>query len=151
MKSFRRIVVCLVALCASLGSVVRAAEGPPELLIIMPDQMRGDCLSILDHPAVKTPTLDRLAGEGTLFRRAYTTVPSCIPARYALLTGLYPQSSGVVGFRQKPIGSPTLPELLGRWRATLMDRLASRPEGFSDGKRLIPGRPYPPLNEGLRE
>ena len=86
----------------------------PDMLLIMPDQMRGDCLSILAHAAVRTPQMDKLARQGTLFRRAYTTVASCIPARYALLTGLYPQTSGVVGFRAKPFSTPPLPELLGR-------------------------------------
>ena len=76
----------------------------------MPDQMRGDCLSILDHPVVRTPQMDQLAEQGVLFRRAYTTVASCIPARYALLTGLYPQTSGVVGFKAKPFSTPPLPE-----------------------------------------
>ncbi len=85
---------------------------PPDILLIMPDQMRGDCLSILDHPVVRTPQLDELARQGVLFRRAYTTVPSCIPARYALLTGLYPQTSGVVGFKARTISAPTLPEQL---------------------------------------
>ena len=84
----------------------------PDVLLIMPDQMRGDCLSILQHPAVRTPNIDQLAQQGVLFRRAYSTVPSCIPARYALLTGLYPRTSGVVGFRQKPVTSPTMPQLL---------------------------------------
>lgn len=86
----------------------------PDILLIMPDQMRGDCLSILAHPAVRTPNLDELAREGALFRRAFTPVASCIPARYALLTGLYPQTSGVVGFRAKPFSTPPLPELLAK-------------------------------------
>lgn len=90
----------------------RSPSAQPDVLLIMPDQMRGDCLSILGHPAVRTPTIDQLAQQGVLFRRAYSTVPSCIPARYALLTGLYPRTSGVVGFRQKPVTSPTLPLLL---------------------------------------
>ncbi|MCH5375805.1 MAG: sulfatase-like hydrolase/transferase, partial [Planctomycetes bacterium] len=96
----------------------------PDILLIMPDQMRGDCLSILEHPAVRTPTLDRLAEQGVLFRRAYTTVPSCIPARHALLTGLFPQTSGVVGFRKKPVTSPTLPKLLrdSGYRTALVGR-----------------------------
>ena len=50
----------------------------PDILLIMPDQMRGDCLSILGHPAVHTPTLDELVRHGVLFRRAYTPVASCI-------------------------------------------------------------------------
>src|SRR5436305_1298470 len=84
----------------------------PDILLIMPDQMRGDCLSALHHPVVRTPTLDKLAREGTLFRRAYSTCPSCIPARFSLLTGLYPSTSGVVGFKGKPITYPTLPKML---------------------------------------
>jgi arylsulfatase len=93
-----------------------AAEAParPDMLLVMPDQMRGDCLSALGHPAVRTPQLDSLAKRGVLFRRAYTPVASCIPARYALLTGLYPQTSGVVGFAAKPFSTPSLPELLSK-------------------------------------
>lgn len=92
-----------------------AAHGQPrpDVLLIMPDQMRGDCLSALGHPAARTPQFDALARDGVLFRRAYSTVASCIPARYALLTGLCPQTSGVVGFAAKPIGTPTLPGVLG--------------------------------------
>ncbi len=37
-------------------------------------------------------------------------------------------------------------QMLETWRATLVERLAQRPEGFSDGERLISGRPYPPLH-----
>lgn len=106
--------VLLLSLLAFFPSRRVGAEDPPkpDILLIMPDQMRGDCLSILGHPAVKTPHLDRLAAEGMLFRRAYSTVPSCIPARYALLTGLFPQTSGIVGFRSRPIRCPTMPQLL---------------------------------------
>lgn len=101
---------------------VRAAEAVPaalppapvrpDILLIMPDQMRGDCLSRLGHPVLKTPQLDQLAQQGMLFRRAYATVPSCIPARYALLTGQSPQASGVVGFFGKRMEATTLPAAL---------------------------------------
>ena len=84
----------------------------PDILLIMPDQMRGDCLSILQHPVVRTPQMDALAQQGVLFRRAYSTVPSCIPARFALLTGLAPQTSGAVGFAAPRITTPTLPGTL---------------------------------------
>ncbi|MHC4517664.1 MAG: sulfatase-like hydrolase/transferase [Planctomycetota bacterium] len=95
-------------------TLARETTPKPDILLIMPDQMRGDCLSILGHPAVRTPTLDELVRQGTLFRRAYTPVASCIPARYALLTGLSPQTSGVVGFRAKPFATPSLPDLLSK-------------------------------------
>ena len=103
------------SLCLRSSTSCAAENAPkPDMLLIMPDQMRGDCLSILGHSSVRTPQLDELARQGSLFRRAYTTVASCIPARYALLTGLYPQTSGVVGFRAKPFSTPPLPELLAR-------------------------------------
>jgi arylsulfatase len=84
----------------------------PDILLLMPDQMRGDCLSLLGHPAVRTPHMDKLAQEGALFRRAYSTCPSCIPARVALLTGLFPATSGVVGYAARPFAYPTLPGTL---------------------------------------
>ena len=40
--------------------------------------------------------------------------------------------------------------LLEQWRARMVSQLAKRPEGFSDGTNLVPGRPYPPLQERLR-
>jgi len=99
--------------------LVGAAEQPnpispaqPDILLIMPDQMRGDCISLRLHPVLRTPHMDDLGREGAIFRRAYSTCPSCIPARHSLLTGLYPSSSGVVGYAARPITSPTLPQLL---------------------------------------
>jgi arylsulfatase A-like enzyme len=106
----------------------------PDILLIMPDQMRGDCLSILDHPVVRTPELDELARQGILFRRAYSTVPSCIPARYALLTGLYPQSSGVVGYKERTIETPTLPQKLADagYTTVLVGRNMHQPKESGD-------------------
>jgi len=109
----RRTVVTVWGLIlAGAASASAAAASKPDILFIMPDQWRGDCLSAVGHPVVRTPCLDALAKEGALFRRAYTTVPSCIPARFALLTGQFPQTSGVVGYRAKKITVPTLPALL---------------------------------------
>ena len=84
----------------------------PNIILIMPDQMRGDCLSCDDHPAVLTPNVDQLAAQGTRFSRGYSTIPSCIPARRCLLTGQFPATSGVVGFGGGPIDVPTLPGML---------------------------------------
>jgi arylsulfatase A-like enzyme len=106
--------VASFVLTMAVTHIAGAADSPraPDILLIMPDQMRGDCLSIVGHPVVRTPQLDRLAQQGAMFRRAYTTVPSCIPARHALLTGLFPQTSGVVGYAAKPIHCPTMPQVL---------------------------------------
>ena len=112
MKLLRALLVSVGFLPPAVPAVT--AGSPPDVLLIMPDQMRGDCMSARSPPVVRTPNLDRLARGGALFTSAYTTCPSCIPARYSLLTGLYPSTSGVVGFKGKPISSPTLPQLLTR-------------------------------------
>lgn len=59
------------------------------VLFVTLDQWRGDCLSGLGHPHVKTPTLDALAADGTLFRRHYAQASPCGPSRASLYTGLY--------------------------------------------------------------
>lgn len=59
------------------------------VLFITADQWRGDCLSALDHPCLKTPNLDRLAGDGMLFAKHYSQATPCGPGRASLYTGLY--------------------------------------------------------------
>lgn len=59
------------------------------VLFITVDQWRGDCLGIDGHPVVETPTLDRLAREGTRFRRHHANASPCGPSRACLYTGTY--------------------------------------------------------------
>ncbi len=61
----------------------------PNVLLITADQWRGDCLSAIGHPVVKTPAVDALAAEGVLFRRHYAGAAPCSPARASPYTGLY--------------------------------------------------------------
>ena len=85
----------------------------PNVLLIMPDQMRGDCLSLEGHPALLTPNMDEIGGQGSHFARAYTTCASCIPARRSLLTGQFPATNGMVGFVGGcPLTTPTLTQRL---------------------------------------
>lgn len=71
----------------------------PNFVMVFPDQWRGDCLSCLGHPAVRTPYLDHIAEGGTLFTAAYSAAPTCIPARACLATGLSPSGCGRLGYR----------------------------------------------------
>ncbi len=65
------------------------SEIRPNVLIITLDQWRADCLSVVGHPCLRTPHLDRLAADAVLFRRHYTQASPCGPARASLFTGLY--------------------------------------------------------------
>lgn len=77
--------------------MARTITDRPNVLLITVDQWRGDCLGIAGHPVVQTPTLDRLALQGVRFNRAYSSTPTCVPARPALLTGLAPEHHGRIG------------------------------------------------------
>jgi arylsulfatase A-like enzyme len=72
---------------------------PPNILLIVADQWRGDCLGAAGHPVIQTPHLDALAADGIRFSHAYAAVPSCIAARASLLTGLHQRNHGRVGYR----------------------------------------------------
>ncbi len=71
----------------------------PNIILIMTDQLRGDCLGYAGHPDVKTPYLDTLASTGVMFSRAYSACPSCIAARAALHTGMAQNHHGRVGYK----------------------------------------------------
>ena len=64
----------------------------PHILIIMPDQMRADCMSAAGHPQIRTPNLDRVTQEGVRFTEACTVSTLCMPARASFINGLYPHN-----------------------------------------------------------
>jgi len=68
----------------------------PNLLFIATDHQRADSIGMVQAGIEATPHLNRLAGQGAVFGRAYTTCPLCVPARTALATGKYPTATGVV-------------------------------------------------------
>ncbi|MGH9451543.1 MAG: arylsulfatase [Terriglobia bacterium] len=70
----------------------------PNLLLLMADQLRVDCVGSYGNPVVRTPNLDRLTNDGIRFQHAYSTTPTCTPARSALLTGLGPWRHGMLGY-----------------------------------------------------
>lgn len=77
-----------------------AAAPRPHVLLLMADQFRADCIGAAGNAVIQTPNLDRLAAEGALFRCAYSSTPTCTPARAALLTGCSPWRHGMLGYGQ---------------------------------------------------
>ena len=78
------------------------SDSRPNVVLIVVDQMRSDALSINSvDQFISTPTLDMMASQGYNFENAYSTVPSCVPARVGLLTGLNPEHSGRVGYEDE--------------------------------------------------
>lgn len=101
MKSAAMVFASFVVLLPFIAENAFAAE-KPNLLFIMTDQQRGDCVGCYgDHPVI-TPNIDRIAARGVRFRRAYTATPSCTPARSGLLTGWRPWRHGMLGYGRVP-------------------------------------------------
>lgn len=86
----------------------------PNILFIMSDQHRADCTSIEGRHPVLTPNMDSIAAAGARFTKAYTTCPSCIASRRSLLSGQFPPTHGMVGYRDgvEWDAPPTLPGVL---------------------------------------
>ena len=76
----------------------RSTMQRPNILYMMTDQHRGDCLGCDGNAVIRTPNLDRIAREGARFSAGYSCTPTCTPARSALLTGLSPWHNGMLGY-----------------------------------------------------
>jgi len=68
----------------------------PNLLFILTDQQRRDSMACYGNRWINTPNLDALASQSFVFDNAYVTQPVCTPARASIMTGLYPQTTGLV-------------------------------------------------------
>lgn len=69
--------------------------GPPDVIVILADDMGWGDLGVYGHPVIKTPNIDKLAAEGSRFDAMYVPTPVCAPSRAALLTGRYGIRNGV--------------------------------------------------------
>lgn len=76
-------------------SAAAAAAERPNILFVMVDEMRFDAMGCAGHSIVKTPHLDRLAGEGVRFASSYVASPVCSPSRACAFTGRYAHVHGV--------------------------------------------------------
>jgi arylsulfatase len=94
--------------------VIKAlAKSKPNLLLLMSDQHRGDWIGCDGNGAVSTPNLDRIAREGMRFAHAYSSTPTCTPARAGLLTGMSPWRHGMLGYTKVAARYPVeMPRML---------------------------------------
>lgn len=67
----------------------------PNFVFIITDQQRADYLSCAGHPVLKTPNIDKIAQQGTIFNRFHVANPVCMPNRACLMTGRYSSVNGV--------------------------------------------------------
>lgn len=89
-----RLLACLLASLVLMGAA-RAAETPPNFVILFADDLGYGDLGCYGHPTIRTPNLDRMAAEGMRFTQFYCAAPVCTPSRAALMTGRLPIRSGM--------------------------------------------------------
>lgn len=108
----RALPILLLCLSATIASATDAKR--PNVLFLISDDL-NNLLGCYGDKLAKTPHLDRLAARGVLFQKAYCTFPLCGPSRNALLTGLYPNSTGILGnaqiFRQTIPNQQSMPQV----------------------------------------
>jgi uncharacterized sulfatase len=101
----------------------------PNILLITSDQQHWRTLGI-NNPEVRTPNLDGLAAQGTVFTRAYCPNPTCTPTRSSMITGQYPSQHGAYSLGTKlPETVPTVGEVLEKegYRSALIGKAHFQP------------------------
>jgi choline-sulfatase len=127
------------------------------LVLITIDTLRADRIGAYGYAAARTPTMDRLAGEGVRFTHAYATAPITLTSHASLMTGRYPAGHGARhnGVRMD-LKTPTLADSLseagfatGAFVAAYpLDRRFGLIKGFQTyGDRMPPSRNGRAVNE----
>ncbi len=154
----------LLAVClAGVSAKPQAQTSRPNILLLIADDWGWPHAGVYGDKVVKTPTFDRVAREGALFKNAFSASPSCTPSRASLLTGravhqleeggnlwsalpgkfaVYPdlleQAGYAVGFTRKGWGPGSF-EAAGRKRNPAGNQFKSFEEFF---KNLPAGKPF---------
>jgi len=109
----------LVLGCTALSLCSARPQDPPNVLLIAIDDL-NDWVGCLDgHPQAVTPNIDALARRGVLFTNAHCQAPVCNPSRASLMTGLYPETTGVY-FLNPPL-----------WESEVVDEAEVLPRRFA--------------------
>ena len=111
-----RILFCISFLIESIR------PSPPNIVVLLADDLGYGDLGFTGHPTISTPALDRLAKRGRPLTQFYSAASICSPSRAALLTGRYPVRSGVFPGNFGPENTGGLLET----EVTLAEELSSR-------------------------
>ena len=126
----------------------------PNILFILTDQQRQDSLAAYGNDWIETPNLNALAERSFVFENAYVSQPVCTPSRASILTGQYPQTTGLIrnGITLGP-DTHTIAEMIsdtylcgyyGKWH--LGDDLVPQ-HGFEEWRSIEDWRETIPSNE----
>ena len=141
--------LCLAIMVAAFAPALsRAAEPPPNIVMILVDDLGYGDLGCYGSTKHRTPHLDKLAAGGLRFTDFHTNGAVCSPTRAALLTGLYPQRAGIeaaIGFTMNEgvaLSFTTVAEVLGsrgyrsgvfgKWHVGHVTKFGPNDQGFHE-------------------
>lgn len=105
-----RSTLCLLALCCTAAVSPAAESARPNLIFILSDDLAQGDVGCFGQKLIQTPSLDRMAREGTRYTQAYCGTTVCAPSRTSLITGLHMGHSPVRANREiQPEGQMPLP------------------------------------------
>ena len=121
-----RIVIALIAFgLFRIDLVVGEDSQRPNFIIIFTDDLGYGDLGCYGHPTIRTPNLDRMAGQGMRFTQFYSAASVCTPSRAALLTGRLPIRSGMCSDSRRVL-FPDSAEGLPQEEVTLAEALKAQ-------------------------
>jgi N-sulfoglucosamine sulfohydrolase len=82
--------VAVIAVCLFWTPDTLSARQRPNILLVLSDDHSAAHVGAYGNPDIRTPHLDRFAGDGMRFERAYVAAPQCVPSRAALMSGRSP-------------------------------------------------------------
>ena len=129
-----RLTLLLTVAVSLFASVCLAAERPNIVMIISDDHAWTD-YSFMGHAHVRTPHLDRLAGQSLTFRRGYVPSSLCCPSLASIITGLYPHQHQVTS------NDPPLPEGMTRRQFNTSGKFAEGREVMNKHLENVPTLP----------
>jgi arylsulfatase A-like enzyme len=124
MKKLLRLASFAASLCFFVSSA--QAKTPPNIIIIMADDLGYGDLGCYGHPSIRTPNLDRMAAEGLRFTDFYAGQSICTPSRAALVTGRLPIRSGMAGGPGRHVLYPQNPGGLPASEITIAEALKTK-------------------------
>lgn len=106
-------IVLALLLISALGWSQKTREEPPNIILIIADDVGADDIGCYGNTEVETPNIDRMATEGIQFTNAYLTTSSCSPSRSSIISGRYPHNTGAAELHSPmPAEIPVFPEFL---------------------------------------
>lgn len=135
-------VLCFVALLSGCEATPPVVVRPPNIVILLADDLGWADLGVHGSTEIRTPHIDALAAQGLRFANAYATASLCAPSRAGLLTGRYPHRFGMERNRDEmPASERTMAEILreagyatgivGKWHLGRDERGPDR-QGFDE-------------------